>query len=127
VAWFAAAEGNALVQVSFSDDMGETFNMPIRIDSGNAIGRVDVEMINETNAVVVWMEPKGEETVIQMTRVGMTPDNQTNVITIAKTSAERASGFPQLEIVGNTVYVAWTSIEEEGTKIETATIAIDSL
>jgi len=127
VAWFAAAKGNALVQVSFSDDMGETFNMPIRVDSGNAIGRVDIEMINETSAIVVWMEPKGEETVIQMTRVGMTSDDQGNVITIAKTSAERASGFPQLEIVGNTAYLAWTSIEEEGTKIETASVDMDKL
>jgi hypothetical protein len=48
-------------------------------------------------------------------------------ITIAKTSEDRASGFPQLEMLDDTLYVAWTSILENGETIKTVSLSIQDL
>ncbi|MBV1922716.1 MAG: hypothetical protein KUG68_01675, partial [Flavobacteriaceae bacterium] len=63
VAWFTAENDNPRVQAIFSEDNGKTFGLPIRIDSGNAIGRVDVTMISENKAIICWMEPQGNDTL----------------------------------------------------------------
>ncbi len=124
--WFTAENDNPRVQVVFSDDSGKTFGLPYRIDKGNAIGRVDVAMINENTAAVLWMEPQGVDTVIQLVKVSV--DGKINdPITVSKTRSERASGFPQLEIVGDKVYIAWTSMENENPKIKMAVVEIKSL
>ncbi len=114
VVWFTAANDNPQVQIAFSNDGGATFGLPVRMDKGDAIGRVDVVLLDADTAAVLWMEPKGEETVIQLAKVTALGDVRTP-ITISKTKSERASGFPQLEKVGSTLYVAWTSLEKEQT------------
>lgn len=126
VAWFTAANDEGKVQIAFSEDRGKSFGLPIRVDSGNATGRVDVIMISETEAMVLWMEPQGEDELIQLARVH---SNGTvgYTKTITKTSAERASGFPQLEKIGDTLYIAWTVVEEETSHIEMASLVVDGL
>ena len=111
VVWFTAANDDPKVQVAFSDDGGATFGLPVRVDKGNAIGRVDLVMLDKNNAAVLWMEPQGNDTVIQLAKVSSSGSVSTP-ITITKTESSRASGFPQLEKVKNTLYVAWTSLEE---------------
>jgi hypothetical protein len=54
LAWFTASKGDPRVSVVFSDDGGETFGAGIRVDSGNALGRVDVELSGD-GAVVAWL------------------------------------------------------------------------
>lgn len=125
VVWFTAMESNPKVQIAFSKDNGKTFGMPIRIDSGLALGRVDVIMQSENIAVVCWMEDKGDDTLIQLMKV-KNDGTKSNLITISKTSAERASGFPQIEIVDNTVFIAWTAVDSITTSIKTASINVES-
>lgn len=126
IAWFTAANENPSVKVVFSEDGGASFNFPLRLDHGNAIGRVDVAMIDEENAFICWLEPKGEDTLIQLLKVNL-DGTLSETITISKTSAERASGFPQLEIVDQNVYIAWTSLENDGPTINIKSVLINSL
>lgn len=56
IAWFSAPDGKSQVNVIFSEDAGETFAAPVRIDEGSPIGRVDIVLINKEKAVVSWME-----------------------------------------------------------------------
>ena len=124
--WFTAANDNPKVQVTFSEDNGKTFGLPFRIDNGNAIGRVAIVMLGNNSAAVLWMEPRGVDTVIQLVKVnsnGMMNDP----ITITKTRSERSSGFPQLEIVGDKIYVAWTSLEHENPTIEVVSLLKENL
>jgi len=121
LAWFTSANDNPRVQVAFSEDSGKTFGLPFRIDNGNAIGRVDLVMIDANSAVVVWMEPMGVDTVISLARISA-DGTQNKPITISKTRSERASGFPQLERVGNTLFVAWTSLANEIPTIEVVSL-----
>ena len=126
VAWFTAANENPRVEVAFSKDIGATFGAPIRIDSGNATGRVDIVMISETEAVVLWMEPSDKEELLQLVKV--TSNGKVGErITIDTTSAERASGFPQLEMFGETLIVAWTHEAEKGKTIKTAEVKLSNL
>lgn len=123
IAWFTAADDKPRVQVAFSDNAGETFGMPIRVDNGNAIGRVDIVSLDTNHAAVLWMEPKGNETLIQLAKVSNSGKVNTP-ITIAKTLSERASGFPQLEKLGQNLYVSWTSLGEAQTIIKMAKVSV---
>ena len=126
VAWFTAENDNPRVQVSFSEDQGEIFDLPIRVDSGNAIGRVDLVMIDQNNAVISWMEPKGIDTLIQVLKVSSNGEKSLP-ITITKTRSERSSGFPQLELLGDTLYVAWTSLEDKEPAIKLVSVLTSNL
>lgn len=126
VAWFTAASGKGEVQVAFSEDLGLHFRKPIQVDAGNATGRVDIELLNASEAVVIWMEPEGADEVIRLRKI-TSKGTMGAPITIFKTSAERASGFPQLELVGNTLFVAWTDVTTANSAIKTATLSLDKL
>ena len=126
LAWFTAENDNPRIQVSFSENQGETFGLQYRVDNGNAIGRVDIVMIDQNNAVVSWMEPDGIDTLIQILKVSS--NGEKNIpITITKTRSERSSGFPQLELVGDRLYVAWTSLEDKIPAIKIVTVLASDL
>ena len=126
LAWFTAENDNPRIQVSFSENQGETFGLQYRVDNGNAIGRVDVVMIDQNNAVVSWMEPDGIDTLIQILK--LSSNGEKNMpITITKTRSERSSGFPQLEVVGDKLYLAWTSLEDKKPAIKIVTVLASDL
>ncbi|MEQ9288235.1 MAG: exo-alpha-sialidase [Cyclobacteriaceae bacterium] len=104
VGWFSAAEGEPKVQVIFSENSGETFGAPVRLDQGKAIGRVKTTFIDPNTVFATWME-EGQI-------VGASV-NQNNEITqryvLANSSAQRSSGFPQLAKWEDTkIVIAWT-------------------
>ena len=47
VAWFTAPEQRPVVYLAFSRDGGESFGDRIRVDEGDPLGRVDVELLEE--------------------------------------------------------------------------------
>ena len=126
VAWYTAADDSPKVQVAFSQDIGVTFGLPFRIDNGNVLGRVDITMISDTEAIISWMENKGDDTLIQVMKIESN-GSMGSPITVSKTSAERASGFPQLEVLGNQIYIAWTNVNGETSSIKTAVLTVENL
>ncbi len=117
VTWFTAAQDLPRVMVAFSSDNGENFGNSIRLDNGNAIGRVDVEFLDDGSALVSWLEPQGKNIALQVARV-YKDGKQDAPITVTNTSAERQSGFPQLEVLGDEVYVAWTDLEGNSSQVK---------
>ncbi|MBS1977881.1 MAG: exo-alpha-sialidase [Bacteroidetes bacterium] len=111
IAWFSAATDTARVDVIFSNDGGESFGQPIRIDEGNAIGRVDIDVIDENTALVTWMEG-GEIKLAKVTSAGLKEPS----VTLANSSDARTSGFPQLTIAGGRAIAAWTDDKEKTIK-----------
>ena len=126
ITWYTGKDEEGKVFMAFSDDKRESFGTPIRIDTENATGRVDMVMLSKTEAIVLWMEPQGEDEVIQLMKVHANGTKNTPV-TISKTSAARASGFPQLEKVGNMLFVAWTVTSGANSKIEMASVSLEHL
>ncbi|CAN5840701.1 hypothetical protein BH23GEM7_BH23GEM7_01210 [soil metagenome] len=113
VAWFTAAQESPRVQVAFSDDAGESFGAPIRVDDGDPVGRAGVVLLDDGSALVSWLERIGEDGAVQVRRVRRQGESGPP-ITIAASSAARASGFPRMLRVGNEVIFAWTDPGESG-------------
>ena len=91
VSWFTISEEVPQVNVIFSTDGGATFENPIRVDDGKAIGRVDVEILDKDNVMVCWMEG----TDIKAVKVNRNGTKETPGV-IATSSDSRSSGFPQM-------------------------------
>ncbi|HSL72684.1 MAG TPA: hypothetical protein VK864_20705, partial [Longimicrobiales bacterium] len=112
VAWFTAANDAPRVLFSFSTDAGASFTPPVRIDTGDPVGRVDVQLLDQGDALVSWLERTRPSAEVRVRRVrrngGVGP-----FATVATSSAERPSGFPQMAISRNTAVFAWT---EPGTQ-----------
>ena len=117
VSWFTAQGDKPRVLTAFSNDNGASFGTSVRLDSGNAIGRVDADFMSDGSALISWLEPKGNNVVLQVARVYV-DGTRDAPITITDTTAERQSGFPQLEVIGDEVYVAWTDLDGEKSEVK---------
>lgn len=107
IAWYSMPDNKSQVNVIFSNDGGETFGQPIRVDEGAAIGRVDIVMLDSETAYVTWMEG----TAIKGTKVTEQGKGMTSVI--ATSSEARSSGFPQVTKSANQLIFAWTDDKEK--------------
>ncbi|MEX1185201.1 MAG: sialidase family protein [Gemmatimonadaceae bacterium] len=108
LAWFTSANDSAKVKVAFSSDAGASFGAPVRIDEGQPAGRVDVALLRDGGALVSWIERTGGDTAAVRVR-HMTADGKlAPAITVATSSAARASGFPRMIIHGGDAIFAWT-------------------
>jgi len=123
VAWYTGAKEMPKVKLTFSRDGGETFNAPILVDEVHTIGRVDVALIDENNALVSWVTSQDSKTVIKVVKVNFSGDKKEAII-VSELNPSRASGFPQMEIINDEVLFAWTAIENDQKKISTATISL---
>lgn len=112
VAWFTAAADTARVRLAFSYDAGATFGPPLRIDGGLPIGRVDVQLDDSARAVVAWLERTDSANAALRLRVAAPNGALSPPLTLAATSAARASGFPRMVLQHGTgephVILAWT-------------------
>lgn len=112
-AWFTAPEGRPAVYVAFSADAGETFGPPIRIDDGDPLGRVDVELLGDGSALVSWLERTPAAAEVRARRARSDGDVGDSRL-ISVTSESRASGFPRMARAGDEVIFAWTLVGEDG-------------
>jgi hypothetical protein len=127
VAWFSGAKEDPKVQLAFGKGGVNELDIPIKINSNPTMGRVDLVMISSTEAVVSWIEDIGDDTLIQLLKVDKN-GSKGEVMTVAKTSTARASGFPKLALNDKKIVIAYTLIERGlPTRIETKTVALDAL
>lgn len=112
IAWFSSPDKKAQVNIIFSGDGGANFSKPIRLDEENAIGRVDVEMLDENSAMVSWMEGG----VVKAARVHK-DGKKGPVVIIASSSEARSSGFPQMTKAGNNLIFAWSDDKAKTIKV----------
>ncbi len=113
IAWFTAAGAEPRVMAAFSTDEGASFGPPVRIDGGNALGRVDIVMPDQHSAVICWLEAVDGKAEIRVRRAyadGRLDASQT----VATTSASRSSGFPQMGLYDEQLLIAWTEVDSAG-------------
>jgi hypothetical protein len=111
VAWFTAPD-RPRVRLAFSSDGGRTFSPHVEVAAGAVAGRVDVVLLHDGRAVVSWLAdaPGGAEFVAQpFSRDGSVAGSP---VLIARSSIERASGFPQMVRSGDRLVFAWTQAGE---------------
>jgi hypothetical protein len=109
VAWFTAPADKPRVNVAFSRDAGATFGKPVRVDSGNPAGRVDVALMRDGRALVSWVEREGGESATVFARSVDARGHKSSPRAIAASTAARASGFPRMAVSGDHVVFAWTT------------------
>ena len=126
LAWFTAPKDSAEVRLAFSDDGGASFNAPIQIAGTKAMGRVDVVLLNKDTALVSWMETADKGAQIRVVKVSRS-GTKAQHLTIAEIAASRAAGFPQMELVGDKVYFAWTDLMDKSKKVKCAFVKVDRL
>ena len=110
-AWFTVTQETARVRLAFSTDGGLSFGEPIRIDTGDPIGRVDLTALGDGSVLVSWMERAGEQADILVRRVS--PSGEADPVrVVTRTSSARSSGVPRMARMGDDVLVAWTEAGE---------------
>jgi hypothetical protein len=117
VAWYSMPGEKSEVKVIFSKNGGETFDQPIQVDEGTAIGRVDLVMLDQDNVVVSWMEGA----VIKAARVS-SDGHRSNSFVVASSSESRSSGFPQLAKTKTDLIFAWTNSANKNIQVVTVPI-----
>ena len=120
VAWFTMAGGQPAVKLASSDDAGERFSSPIKIDGGSPLGRVDLAMLDDGSVVVSWLENRGDEALLLLSRVHGKKLIET--IEVGATHPARSSGFPRLAAAGNKLWVVWREVDEHSKALRLAEV-----
>ncbi|WP_273566914.1 hypothetical protein [Maribacter halichondriae] len=119
IAWFTAANENPKVNVIFSADGGKFFDTPISVSEMNAMGRVDIALLDHDTAIISYMESKKDSAQIKAVKVKRSGE-VSKAIKITDLDASRKTGFPQMELVNDKVYFAWTDVDNGHSTIHTA-------
>ncbi|MBI2614111.1 MAG: hypothetical protein HYW52_00195, partial [Gemmatimonadetes bacterium] len=119
IAWFTAPEEQRRVSVAFSTDAGATWGAPIRVDDGRPVGRVDLEMLADGSALVSWLESRRQGAEVLARRVERT-GRMGKPWVAARSSEERASGFPRMVRAGDEVVFAWVDVGDGGVRVAVA-------
>ncbi|MBI4408792.1 MAG: exo-alpha-sialidase [Gemmatimonadetes bacterium] len=125
LAWFTAPDGKAQVRVAFSRDGGARFAAPIRVDDGDPAGRVAALLLEDGSALVSWLERVENGAEVRVRRV-TAKGERTPARTVARSSAERASGFPRMVRSGDDVVLAWTQ-PGQPTRVRVALLPVRSI
>ena len=106
-AWFTAASGKGHAYAAFSRDAGRTWGEPIRLDEQLSTGRVDIEMVDDANAVATWVEFANQQSQMKARRVSVAGAVSTP-IAIQGTGAGSAGGFPRMVRQGDELLFVWS-------------------
>lgn len=119
-AWFTMVGTESRVFVAFSEDGGGSFGPEVRVDEGRAVGRVDVELLEDGSAVVAWVEATGasESPVSEadtrpagiMARRVVADGTVSQARLLVETGESRAAGYPRLVSSGGDLLLAWTEV-----------------
>lgn len=111
VAWYTYADEQPRVRLAFSEDAGASFGAPLEVDGTQGsrvpIGRVDVVLDEDGSALVSWLASEREKASLLVRR--LTADRKrSEELHVQNTRAERQSGFPRMERLGGSLFLAWT-------------------
>jgi hypothetical protein len=125
VAWFTAAKDVAKVKVAFSDDAGATFGEAIQADDGKPLGRVEVLMLPDQAALLVWLERSEKGAEIRARRIQADATKGASFV-VAQSNVARASGFPQIALSKDEIIFAWTQTTPEA-RVKLSTMKLAAL
>jgi hypothetical protein len=133
IAWLTRAGDQPKIQLALSADDGQTFQPPLRIDSGNPLGRPAIATLDGKSYLLAWLEKtSGDQIEIRIRRVsfdGVAFAAQA----VATAPLGRASGFPKVLVSGEQIFLAWRDERVKALLLQKSelhnpqTAAIDSL
>lgn len=127
VAWFTAKDGRGEAFMAFSRDAGRTWGAPIRVDDGESIGRVDIELLDERSAAVTWVGFADGRSRLFVRRVDL-DGSKSAAFAVSDVPGGSTSGFPRLARWRDRLVFAWAeSDNSEGsgtTRVRLATAGL---
>ena len=124
VAWFTAADDRPRVRIAWSLDGGTSFGAPIDVDAESPLGRVDVVLLGDRDALVNWLASADAGAAVSVRRIGR--DGTLGPVGIVgHTAAARPAGFPQMVAADGWIVVSWTEAGEDVTRVRTARARVD--
>ncbi|MDX1644264.1 MAG: hypothetical protein R3244_07910 [Thermoanaerobaculia bacterium] len=122
LAWYTGAEGAAHVGMRFLEGTPAE-REPVVVDGERPLGRVGVVLDRNGDAVVSWLALVGKQAELRLRRVG-TDGSLGAAVPIARTSASRSSGMPQLVRRGERFYLGWVEVPLEApSRVRVSSIA----
>ncbi len=123
-AWYTAPKkgekNDNMINFAYSNDSGVTISEAMRIDDGNPIGRVDMEMLEDGSIFLSLVEDTGVGADIRVKHIDPS-GKELDSFTLAKTSVSRQSGFPRMTKNGDRLVFTWRDVsDEENPVVKTA-------
>jgi hypothetical protein len=87
------------------------------VDEENPLGRVDVFMLDENKALLSWMKLNQEDAELRLALIDKSEGILISTV-VSELSSTRSTGFPQLEVAGGEVYLAWNQETSDGKRIK---------
>jgi hypothetical protein len=112
VAWFTVENDTGVVKFAFSNDGGQSFGAPVKINESKALGRVDMVLLDSATAMVSWMEGS----TIKLAKVHADGTREAAIL-VAQSSEARSGGFPQMAKRGSELFMAWTDNKSKSIKL----------
>jgi hypothetical protein len=122
VVWYTFSKNKNQIKVAFTDNISSGFQPPILVEANDPIGRVDIELLNDSNAIISFIDIIDDEAYIKLQRITK-EGSQSKLLLIDESSESRSSGFPVITLnkeKSNTI-IAWTE-SKENFKIKTAIV-----
>jgi hypothetical protein len=116
VAWFTSSPEDR-VQIAFSNSSAADFGAAMDVGARSPLGRVDVALLANGDAVVSWLE-SGTPGRLVARRISA-DGGSGQIMEIAPISIERNSGFPQMVADGNRLIFAWTEVADGTSRVRT--------
>jgi hypothetical protein len=107
IAWFTATGEQGHAFAAFSSDAGASFGTPIRLDDVSALGRVDVQLLDNGSAVATWIEFAEGRAQFKARRLDAS-GRKGAAVAVAGLNAGRSSGYPRVARFGSELVFAWT-------------------
>lgn len=123
VAWYTGANDTSHVKAALSKDSGANFDLPVLIDDGMPLGRVDVMWVDDESAVITWLEKTEDEAAIKL-KWFRTNGSVSRSQTIIKTSASRQTGFPIIAKDNSGLLITWTEVRDSKTMARSARLDV---
>ena len=90
------------------------------------MGRVDIELISETEAMISWLSTVDGKGKLLIRKIKTNGDIGP-IKVVDEVSTERSTGFPQIEEFNDDVYISWTDNSESGKKVRVTKIPLSSI
>ena len=107
IAWLTRANAQAKVQLTLSANDGRDFSAPLRIDSGNPLGRPHITAFDDTHYLVTWLEKATDDHNQIRLRLVSNDGALSAPIVAAKAPVGRAAGFPKAIVTGDKILLTW--------------------
>ena len=109
-AWFNAVNDEPHAFVAFSNDAGQTWGNPIRLDNASTLGHVDVELLDDGSAVATWVEFADRTARLKVRRVDPSGARSEAV----SVTESRVTGYPRMTRQGDELVFAWAEVGPTG-------------